>query len=492
MRLFYGGSEAPTLRRRLCVAGASRFAVSFWHLRERLPKSGEFPFDERFPEGAEILLDSGAYTANKRIEDHDDEYWEDYLDHYIDLIAGNLSSLSLVTEFDFLGYDLDDLWALRFDTWSQLPAEKFLPVWHAEHGWDELIRLAEAYPQVAISGGDLDDIAHRLPSLANRHGCRFHGLSVNSEELISRAGLASVSSTAWTAATRYGERVIFDGTKLHRYGKDSKHDAIVANRPRLEALGLDIELLLEEDPEELTRLAVASFDGWAEFMGRRMGLLGTSTPEEPAQNPEVDPSEPDTPPSEVRNLPSPRTPEDKTILPIIGLSDGVQRTRDPDGNIHEIHTEEQVTSRSQSARRCDTCYIRNSCPEFKAGEGCAYDIPVQIKTKEQLTALLTAVIEMQSQRAFFARFAEELEGGYPSGTVSKEFDRLFALTEKLKDIQDNRDFLRVSIETRGQAGVLSRLFGDQAGERMRELENPLDREQTDQLLQNVVEAEVID
>lgn len=492
MRLYYGGAEAPTLRKRLRNAGATRFAVSFWHLRDRLPKSGEFPFEDRFPEGAEILLDSGGYTANQRRTKHDDDFWIDYLDHYVELVSANLAHLSLVTEFDFLDYSSEDIWALRFDTWSALPPEKFLPVWHPEQGWDELIKTADAYPQVAIPGPALETVAHRLPSLSNRHGCRFHGLAVSSQEVIERGGLASVSSTAWTAAQRYGERVVFDGTKLHRYGKDSKDDAIRRHRPLLEREGFDIEALLEEDAAELTSLAVWSMDAWAEFLNRKLGL--SSTPDAAREAGNLDPtsSELDTPPSEVRNLPVSRTPEQRTLLPILGTTNGVQRTTDEHGNVKEVKTERQLTSRADSARQCDTCYIRHACDEFVAGQGCAYDIPVEIKSKEQLVAALTALLEMQVQRAIFARFAEELEGGYPSGTVSKEFDRVFTLTEKMKDIQDNRDFLRVSIEGRAQAGALSRIFGDQAGTKLRELDNPMDRQETDEFLAGVLEAEVVE
>lgn len=492
MRLFYGGAEAPTLRRRLKAAGATRFAVSFWHLRDRLPKSGEFPFDERFPEGSEILLDSGGYTANKRREEHDDDYWIDYLDHYVDLVSKNLARLELVTEFDFLDYSNDDIWALRFDVWNALPPEKFLPVWHPERGWDELVKAATTYPQVAIPGSAIETVAHRLPALSNRYGCRFHGLAVNSQELIERGGLASVSSTAWTSAMRHGERAIFDGSKLHRYGKGSKDTAIRQHRPLLERAGFDIEDLLDEEPEELTRLAVWSLDAWSEFLSRKLGLPSTPGAEESTPNTEPEDSEPATPPSDTRNLPVSRTPGERTLLPILGSTNGVQRTTDEHGNVHEVNTERQITSRSDSARQCDSCYIRNACPEFVAGQGCAYDIPVEIKSKEQLIAVMTSLLEMQVQRAMFARFAEELEGGYPSKAVSLEFDRVFELTEKMKDIQDNRDFLRVSIEGRAHSGVLSRLFGDQAGAQARELDNPMNRQQTNEFLSDVVEAEVME
>jgi hypothetical protein len=43
------------------------------------------------------------------------------------------------------------------------------------------------------------------------------------------------------------------------------------------------------------------------------------------------------------------------------------------------------------------------------------------------------------------------------------------MVEKFKDISDTREFVRMEIETRSGAGVLSRLFGARAGEVNREL-----------------------
>ena len=493
MRLFYGGAEAPTLRRRLRGAGVTRFAVSYWHLRDRLPKSREFPFAERFPEGSEILLDSGGFTANKkRAEDEfDDDYWVDYLNEYVDLVASNLDSLSLVTEFDFLEYSVDDLWALRFDVWSKVPEEKFLPVWHPEHGFDELVGLSDTYAQVAIPGHALEDMGHRLPALANRYGVRFHGLAINSEETIDRAGLASVSSTGWISPTRYGDRVLWDGQKLHRYPKTQKEVALDRHRNMLDREGFDIEALEEEDAEELTRLTVWSLDSWAEFLNRRLGVLGTDTVEPSAPEAEEPVEELATPDPEVRNLPTPRTPSDRKTLPIMQMSAGKRRTMTDEGVVEEDTGREEMGLRSESARMCDSCYIKHACPEFEVGQNCVYEIPVEIKTKEQLVSAMTALLEMQGQRVLFSRFAEELEGGYPTDKVSSELDRFFELTKKTKEIQDNRDFLRISVEGQASAGVLSRLFGEQAGQQAQSLPQPLDADQTNRMLADVVEAEEV-
>jgi len=76
---------------------------------------------------------------------------------------------------------------------------------------------------------------------------------------------------------------------------------------------------------------------------------------------------------------------------------------------------------------------------------------------------------MQVGRVMFARFAEELEGQGLDPTLSQEMDRVFNLVDKFKNISDNREMVRLEVEARGGAGVLSRLFGAKAGETARQL-----------------------
>jgi hypothetical protein len=78
---------------------------------------------------------------------------------------------------------------------------------------------------------------------------------------------------------------------------------------------------------------------------------------------------------------------------------------------------------------------------------------------------------MQMGRVMFARFAEELEGQGLDPALSQEMDRVFNLVSKFKDINDTREMVRLEVETRGGAGVLSRIFGSKAGETARQLPN---------------------
>ena len=156
----------------------------------------------------------------------------------------------------------------------------------------------------------------------------------------------------------------------------------------------------------------------------------------------------------------------------------------------EIDHEETPVVRYQSSglRQCDNCYLAPRCPAFKPHTECAYELPIELRTKDQLNALLTAMLEMQASRVMFARFAEELEGQGMDPALSSEMDRLFQLVDKFKNISDSRDLVRFEMEARSGAGVLSRLFGAAAGEQTRAVSTPLSMKEIDQA---VIDADVL-
>ena len=144
-----------------------------------------------------------------------------------------------------------------------------------------------------------------------------------------------------------------------------------------------------------------------------------------------------------------------------------------------------VAYRSSGIRQCDSCYLASRCPAFKEHVECAYQIPVEIRTKEQLRSVLRAMLEMQTSRVLFARFAEELEGQGMDPNLSNEIDRLFKLTKDFRDIEDTRDLVRFEMEARGSAGVLSRIFGEKVASKANELPEPMYVEDIDSTILNM-------
>ena len=100
----------------------------------------------------------------------------------------------------------------------------------------------------------------------------------------------------------------------------------------------------------------------------------------------------------------------------------------------------------------------------------SFNLPVEVKTKDQLKSLLNTIIEIQGSRVAFARFAEELNGGYPDPNTSQEIDRLFKIVKQLKELEENKEFVRMTVERQTSGGVMSALFGEKAST-LKELPN---------------------
>ena len=161
----------------------------------------------------------------------------------------------------------------------------------------------------------------------------------------------------------------------------------------------------------------------------------------------------------------------------MGLNAHVTTTEDADGNtLTETHNTIEVTA--DSARQCSTCVLSAACPSFNPGSSCAYNIPVVIQTKDQREALFRALVEIQGQRIMFGAFSEQALGTHDI-QVGKEIDRLFNMVKAWKEIEERRTGIHVSIDAQGEAGqaagmgMISRLFGEQAGINARALDRPM-------------------
>ena len=156
-----------------------------------------------------------------------------------------------------------------------------------------------------------------------------------------------------------------------------------------------------------------------------------------------------------------RDPTEIQNLPVFGYQ--TKTIVDVDENGNEVLKDVPlVKTTGSSLRQCNTCFVAANCPAFKPDNSCAFNLPVTVQTKEQLKALLNAIIEMQGARVAFSRFAEELNGGYPDPNTSQEIDRLFKLVKGLKELEENREFIRITAERQSSGGVLSAIFGDRA------------------------------
>lgn len=195
------------------------------------------------------------------------------------------------------------------------------------------------------------------------------------------------------------------------------------------------------------------------------------------------------------SAPNKRHESEKQLLPVMGIetvSSIGTKTVDTQGESIELEPETVPILRFSGSvlRQCDSCYLSSRCPAFKEHSECGYNIPVEIRTKDQLQAALKALLEMQVSRILFARFAEELEGQGLDPAVSKEIDRFYELVNKFKNISDSRELVRMEIETRGSSGVLSRLFGSKVGEASRSmLSTPIEDETYNRMALDIIDMD---
>lgn len=475
MKVVLSGGEKGTYRNTLIENGVQNIALNVTQFP--VPKRKEVNLKELL-NGADVFV----YTSD---DDEDVAKFDDFVRTHVDDLT------MVIGRSDYNG------------TWL---GDKYVPLWNDEKDLERLAYLCEKHGRVAISDRALTaKTLPRIRQLQQRWGCLMVGLT-SKVDMIEALPWDVVIVSSWTSVVRYGETQVWDGHGLRRYPAQKKESSRKRHRSDIVRLGVDYDAVIEDDVKEVAKLAVKSwlewekstfgtsslgaynpFDGDDEevFDGAEEGKIVTISPDVP---PVTNSS---TSPSTIAHLaPQKRGQEGKVLLPVVGFEEVIP-VASQDGDSLEIHAHRETVLRvtGSSLRQCDSCYLAPRCPMMQEHAECAYELPVELKTKEQLMAALRAMLEMQTSRILFARFAEELEGQGMDPALSKEIDRLFELTERLKSIQDNRDLVRFEVEAKAGAGVLSRIFGSKAAEKANELPTPVSMQALDAY---IIDAEVLD
>lgn len=487
MKIIYLGAEVPSNRTLLETTGATHVGVSYWRLMKRgLPKTKKYLLDNYFNSGFLIYVSPGI-PLNQKLAAAE---IEEFAAEYEEFIANNINRIAVFNEISSSLIDPLFVEQQRKTAWSEVPPGKFQPVWQPQTGFLGLQKMVDTYLDIGLPG-DIIEVESKLSSAtrtyAKRNGTRFHALGCAKPDNLRSVQAETASTLSWLSPMMHGETIVWDGTRLVRYPKKMKDQARSRYRHIYEKAGLDAEKIFEDDPQEVCRLAVWSyeqFENRINIMNHHPDneeLYDNNEWGEVEQSGETPPSVYDNKGVEIRKL-EPRNPEEIINLPVFGFN--TKTEVDEDGVIKDITT---VSSQSSSLRVCDTCFVASNCPAFKPQSTCAFKLPVEVKTKEQLKSLINAIIEMQGQRVAFMRFAEEMSGGYADPNVSQEIDRLFKLIKTVKELDDSREFIRMTVERQGSAGVLSSIFGDRA-QALKELpDGGLNEEQTTKIIKNSLE-----
>jgi len=449
MKIFFGGAEKGMYASMLTAQGISRLGVNLTHFS--IPKKKVLDLKDKF-NNSELLV----YTS---------EADED------------------VTRYDaFLRANADDITYVigRPDYNGDWLGSKYIPIWNDPTDLERFNYLCQRYGRVAISDKALS--AHpptRINSIAKRWTANLIGITSKPEQ-IENIEWEAVVVGSWSSAVRYGETQVWTGHGLRRYPAQQKDSARKRHRADIERLGISYEAVINDEVDAVAELAIKSWKLYEQrvFGGYDHMETGSDDDNEVIKTGDITIMSPQSSSSDSASFrggsivippPEKRHESERVLLPVVGIENVTSigsQTVDNEGESIEIAPEQVSVLRYKSnpLRQCDNCYLASKCPSFKEHTECAYNLPIEIRTKDQLQSALRAMLEMQVSRVLFARFAEELKGQGMDPALSEEMDRVFDMVEKFKSITDTRDLVRFEVEARGSSGVLSRLFGQRAAE----------------------------
>lgn len=465
MELYYGGAEQKMWRELLHREGVNRVSLSYVGLRRRIKDPSKWRISDNFPPELHVHLSPGTSTLNKADDTDRDEAW-DLGQSYMDFVEANIDAIEFASEFDatVLGLSTIDEW--RDEFWSKLPGDKWMPVWHSEYGVADLRAMAETYDRLGVLQGDAgQDISPVLRQIAGQ--TKLHGVSMTSMDAMREIPWSSVATGSWLNVTTYGETFVWTGRELKWYPKKSKDQARKRHRTWLADQGFDMEKIEADDNAELLRLSVWSWQRFAASLAPRGVTTMTALPF--SENEERPLAVVDTQGGSAGNAELMPTRARK-LLPVLGVT--THTVKDADGNDVE---EERFSTPSTSLLRCDSCFMREKCPEMTPGSECAFEIPAKVRTVAQLAAVQDWLIETQTQRVAFMRLVEQAEGGYADANLTAEMNNLARMIKAKNDVgKEGFSINNTFVAPPSGPGVMSQFFGSTVAERVGELPAPVD------------------
>ena len=498
--IIFGGVEIPSNRTLLERNGATNVMLNYWGLRKRgLPKTKPYLIGEHFLPETRVWVDSGATQADK--SNLSKAELEAYAADYEEFISLNYDRIDGWVEFDsqVMGFD----WILQQrEAFERDP--KMWVVWHNKYGINLLQRWAAEYPNVAIPNDAIESVTNLATitrNLQRSTGVQFHALATAKPDNLRQIPFATTSTLSWLSPMRRGETIVWDGSKLVRYPKRMKNQARLRYKNVLERAGLDFQKFISDDTLEATKVAVWSYLQLEASVDKDKPDLkviqGGQKPSQVSDNSDdtlysglmdLGGYGSDNSVEELRKVERTevvqRDPSEMTSMPVFGYEmKTVVENQDGRDVLKQVPV---VNAQGASLRQCDTCFVASNCPAFKPQNTCAFNLPVEVKTPEQLKALNTAMLEMQAQRVAFMRFAEEANGGYADPNLSQEMDRYFKMLEKLKALDENKEFIQITAQRSAGQGVLSAIFGDRV-QAAKEIQPAISEEQTTMIIKNHIE-----
>jgi hypothetical protein len=499
IKIIFSGVEVGSNRTLLEGQNVQYMGLNFWGLKKRgLPKHKTWLISEHFLPETAVYIESGAAQADKANLSRAEliEFAADYQE----FLVNNADRATGFQEFDsqVLGKEWVEAQRPFFAGDPKLHV-----IWHSEYGLPALKEMSLKYDNVVIPNAEIESVTN-LASLTRlyerQYGTSFHALGCAKPDNLRQIPFETASTLSWLSPMRRGETIVWDGQKINRYPKKMKDQARPRYKRIVEQAGLDYSEFVTDSTLEATRVAVWSYKQLESSMDKKSPnfhiIDGGKTPEVSDNSDQFmsglmgldlsvsDNSEPPMRKTEATQVVA-RDPQDIQNLPVFGYKMKTIVETDDDGK-DVLKDVPVIQNQSSSLRQCNTCFVAANCPAFKPDNMCGFNLPVEVKTKDQLKALLTAMIEMQGQRVAFMRFAEEMNGGYADPNLSQEVDRLMKLVANVNDMESNKEFIQITASRQSSGGVLSAIFGDRA-QALKDLPQTLKEDSVTKIIQQSIE-----
>jgi hypothetical protein len=475
VKLYQQGVHLPTYKNLMLEMGVKDVSLNFMGMRQRVKNLWDL--ETKFDSTFNFFVDSGCQTLNDAEEQYSDSELRDLGDRYYEWVCDNINRIEYFTEFDARGMGNAHLRERR-DSLQGSMYDKVVPIWNPANGLSELDELAQHFGRVGILQTTLKgrDLVPHLSRLATK-GIGLHGLSMTKPDLMKAVPWESVSSTSWTSPGRYGDTIIWSHNQLKRYPKSMKDQARKKERSTFISAGFDIAKIDADDNQEMLRISLWSWSRLMESINLKTTGVTTSTMLPSSGFTDLDTDEVGTVPEKAQNrLPTtiPRDASQKRLIPFMEFDYDTEKKRNKaTGEMEDVEVS-KLNIRGDSMRICDSCFLAERCPMFVENSTCAYEIPIVVRTKEQMTALMDSMVEMQAHRVLFMKMAEDIDGQGIDPILSAEMDRAVKFMKTKHEMEQEGFSLTVTAKQQGQMSMVDRIFGDIGNTKpLHELPSPL-------------------
>jgi hypothetical protein len=437
--LFLSGGEDPRHLPVLIEVGAPYIAFSYWHMR-RNKRAALSALRQAQNAGAEVLIHPNTggvinqFDSKPRSEilNKLDTYVRDYVEFLNSAELGNPLICAELDVESLVGLDKVSLWREWFlaadirpiityhdnDEYRAAGGPSAFIAYCVEHGYDYVgLYKAENFYR--------DNIAAFGPQLMDSK-VRLHLWGEPDE----RFPHASSSTTDWLNGSRFGTTHVFEPGS----GTVKIHDLNVKSRVRkgLEQYcgekNIPYQKFLDDDPAVVDLYHAHVWAEYARHLKEKVWDNYWLTEEESSALIE-------------------KQREAAGLARVLSSSE----SRVPATQLKE-------DPRLNMSRACNSCFIRDKCPEFRKNETCVFPGPPLIETPQDLINLLLQVVSVQANRALTASMIENLAGGYPDEAVTKEVVAFGNLMKVVKELQAKAK-LTITAEGEGPAsGLLEKIF----------------------------------